>query len=78
MAASKVGKRDEVQRSTSTVSQEWGRGLQWQSHSYKQPSCHQLKSLKTWDLEKAFFLGTAKGAKASYPTYRKPTSSIKF
>lgn len=46
-AAARVGKLDEVQRSMSTVPQEWGRGLQWRSCSYKQPSCHQLKWLKT-------------------------------
>lgn len=77
-AASKVGKQDEVQRSVSTVPREWGRGLQWRSCSCKQPSCHQLKSLKTWDLEKAFFPETAKGTKTNYPTDRKPTASIKF
>lgn len=50
-----------------------GREWQWTSYSYKQLHHHQLKALKTWELGKAFFLGTAKGTKN--PTYRKP---IKF
>lgn len=55
-----------------------GRGWQWRSYGYKEFPSHQLKALTTWELGKAFLLGTAKGTKNNYPTYRKPTTYIKF
>lgn len=54
------------------------RGWQWRSYGYKQLPRHLLKAPKTWELGKAFFLGTAKGTKNNYPKYRTPTTYIKF